>query len=82
MILVIGGLRDGVLLPTVPPDVDWIKPLNHPDYDRLWAVCQDLEAEPGRRALRWPPCRSRRGGGWPASRGNHAFVPKILNSSS
>ena len=37
------GLRGGVLLPTVPPDVDWIKPLNHPDYDRLWAVCQDLE---------------------------------------
>lgn len=26
----------------VPPDVDWIKPLNHPDYDRLWAVCEDL----------------------------------------
>jgi predicted TIM-barrel fold metal-dependent hydrolase len=37
------GLRGGVLLPTIPPDVDWIKPLNHPDYDRLWAVCQDLE---------------------------------------
>jgi predicted TIM-barrel fold metal-dependent hydrolase len=37
------GLRGGILLPTVPPDVDWIKPLNHPDYDRLWAVCQDLE---------------------------------------
>lgn len=37
------GLRGGVLLPPVPPDVDWLKPLNHPDYDRLWAVCQDLE---------------------------------------
>jgi predicted TIM-barrel fold metal-dependent hydrolase len=37
------GLRGGILLPTIPPDVDWIKPLNHPDYDRLWAVCQDLE---------------------------------------
>ena len=36
-------LRGGVLLPTIPPDVDWIKPLNHPDYDRLWAVCEDLE---------------------------------------
>jgi predicted TIM-barrel fold metal-dependent hydrolase len=24
-------------------DVKWIKPLNHPDYDRLWAVCEDLE---------------------------------------
>ena len=37
------GLRGGVLLPTIAPDVDWIAPLNHPDYDRLWAVCQDLE---------------------------------------
>ena len=37
------GLRGGVLLPTLPPDVNWIKPLYHPDYDRLWAVCQDLE---------------------------------------
>ena len=37
------GLRGGILLPTIPPDVDWIKPLNHPDYDRLWAVCEDLE---------------------------------------
>ena len=27
----------------MPPDVDWIKPLNHPDYDRLWAVCEDLD---------------------------------------
>jgi predicted TIM-barrel fold metal-dependent hydrolase len=37
------NLRGGVLLPTIPPDVDWIKPLNHPDYDRLWAVCEELE---------------------------------------
>jgi len=37
------GLRGGILLPTVPPDVDWIKPLNHPDYDRLWAVCEELD---------------------------------------
>ena len=37
------GLRGGVLLPTVPPDVDWVQPLNHPDYDRLWAVCEELE---------------------------------------
>ncbi|MCL9794583.1 amidohydrolase family protein [Frankia sp. AgKG'84/4] len=37
------GLRGGVLLPPVPPHVDWIKPLSHPDYDRLWAVCEDLE---------------------------------------
>jgi predicted TIM-barrel fold metal-dependent hydrolase len=37
------GLRGGVLLPTVPPDVTWVKPLYHPDYDRLWAALQDLE---------------------------------------
>jgi predicted TIM-barrel fold metal-dependent hydrolase len=37
------NLRGGILLPNIPPDVDWIKPLNHPDYDRLWAVCEDLE---------------------------------------
>ena len=36
-------LRGGVLLPPVPPDATWLKPLNHPDYDRLWAVCEDLE---------------------------------------
>jgi predicted TIM-barrel fold metal-dependent hydrolase len=37
------GLRGGVLLPTVAPDVKWVRPLYDPDYDRLWAVCQDLE---------------------------------------
>ena len=37
------GLRGGVLLPTVPPDVSWVKPLYHPDYDRLWAAIQDME---------------------------------------
>ena len=36
------NLRGGVLLPTVPPDATWLKPYNHPDYDRLWAVCEDL----------------------------------------
>lgn len=36
------GLRGGVLVPNVPPDVKWIKPLHHPDYDPLWAVCQEL----------------------------------------
>lgn len=35
-------LRGGVLIPNIPPDVKWIKPLHHPDYDPLWAVCQDL----------------------------------------
>ena len=37
------GLRGGVLLPNVAPDVKWVKPLYHPDYDRLWAVLQDLD---------------------------------------
>ncbi len=37
------GLRGGVLLPTVAPDVTWVKPLYHPDYDRLWTALQDLD---------------------------------------
>jgi predicted TIM-barrel fold metal-dependent hydrolase len=37
------GLRGGVLLPNVSPDVKWVKPLYHPDYDRLWAALQDLD---------------------------------------
>ena len=37
------GLRGGILLPNTPPDVDWVRQLNHPDYDRLWAVCEDLD---------------------------------------
>jgi predicted TIM-barrel fold metal-dependent hydrolase len=37
------GLRGGILLPTLAPDVDYVKPLYDPCYDRLWAVCQDLD---------------------------------------
>src|SRR6188472_1262161 len=37
------GLRGGVLLPNIPPDVKWVKPLYDPEYDRIWAVCQDLD---------------------------------------
>ena len=37
------GLRGGVLLPNVPPDVTWVKPLYDPEYDRLWAVLEDLQ---------------------------------------
>jgi predicted TIM-barrel fold metal-dependent hydrolase len=38
------GLRGGILLPPVPPDVhEYIRPLNDPAYDRLWALCQDLD---------------------------------------
>jgi predicted TIM-barrel fold metal-dependent hydrolase len=37
------GLRGGILLPNLAPDVKWIKPLYDTVYDPLWEVCQDLE---------------------------------------
>ena len=37
------GLRGGILMSAVPPDVDWVKPLYDPIYDPLWAVCEELE---------------------------------------
>jgi predicted TIM-barrel fold metal-dependent hydrolase len=37
------GLRGGILLPNLPPDCKYVKPLYDPVYDRLWEVCQDLE---------------------------------------
>ena len=37
------GLRGGILLPNIAPDVKWVKPLYDPEYDRLWEVCQDLD---------------------------------------
>ena len=37
------GLRGGILLPNLAPDVKWVKPLYDPEYDRLWEVCEDLE---------------------------------------
>ncbi len=37
------GLRGGVLLPNIPPDVKWVRPLYDPAYDRLWKVIEDLE---------------------------------------
>lgn len=37
------GLRGGVLLPTVAPDVKWVRPLYDPAYDKLWAAIQDLD---------------------------------------
>jgi predicted TIM-barrel fold metal-dependent hydrolase len=36
-------LRGGILVPNIPPDVKWIKPLHHPAYDPLWSVCEELE---------------------------------------
>ena len=37
------GLRGGILLPNIAPDVKWVKPLYDPEYDRVWELCQDLE---------------------------------------
>ena len=37
------GLRGGVLIPTVAPDVKWVKPIIDPVYDRLWAHLVDLD---------------------------------------
>src|SRR3954467_516793 len=37
------GLRGGIPLPAIPPDVKWVKPLYDPAYDRLWKVIEDLE---------------------------------------
>jgi len=37
------GLRGGILLPNVPPDATWVRPLYDPAYDRLWEVVQDLD---------------------------------------
>jgi predicted TIM-barrel fold metal-dependent hydrolase len=36
------GLFGGILLPGVPPDSE-LPPLFAPDYDPIWAVCQDLD---------------------------------------
>jgi len=36
------GLRGGALLPAVPDDMKHLKPLYAPDYDPLWAVCEEL----------------------------------------
>ncbi len=37
------GLRGGVLLPNIAPDVKWVKPLYDPCYDPLWSLLEDLE---------------------------------------
>jgi predicted TIM-barrel fold metal-dependent hydrolase len=37
------GLRGGILLPNIAPDVKWVNPLYHPDHDPFWKVCEDLE---------------------------------------
>ncbi|MFT4676294.1 MAG: putative TIM-barrel fold metal-dependent hydrolase [Patiriisocius sp.] len=35
------GLRGGVLLPLVPPDCHWIKPLYDPAWDKVFAAIED-----------------------------------------
>jgi predicted TIM-barrel fold metal-dependent hydrolase len=37
------GLRGGILLPHVPDDCTHILPLYAPEYDRLWAVCEEYD---------------------------------------
>jgi predicted TIM-barrel fold metal-dependent hydrolase len=37
------GLRGGILLPNIPPDVKFVAPLYDSVYDPLWALCQELE---------------------------------------
>jgi predicted TIM-barrel fold metal-dependent hydrolase len=36
------GLKGGVLIPNIAPDVSWVKPLYHPDHDPFWRVCEEL----------------------------------------
>ncbi len=61
------GLRGGVLLPNVPPDVDWVRPVYDRDYDRLWAALQDLDI----------PVNLHGGTGSP-NYGRHAATPMIM----
>ena len=37
------GLRGGILLPNVAPDVKWVAPPHDPRYDPLWEIIQDLD---------------------------------------
>jgi predicted TIM-barrel fold metal-dependent hydrolase len=61
------GLRGGVLLPQVPPDVKWVRPLYDREYDRLWAALQDLDV----------PVHLHGGTGSP-DYGMHAAVPIVM----
>jgi predicted TIM-barrel fold metal-dependent hydrolase len=36
------GLRGGVLVGSVPPSAPWLVPLYDPQYDPIWAVCEEL----------------------------------------
>jgi len=36
------GLRGGILLSAVAPDVDWVNPLYDPMYEPIWEACAEL----------------------------------------
>ncbi len=61
------GLRGGVLLPNIAPDVKWVKPLYDPYYDPLWAVLEDMEI----------PVNAHGGTGSP-DYGRYASTPMIM----
>ncbi len=37
------GMRGGIQLPNITPDVDWLPQISDRRYDRIWAACQDLD---------------------------------------
>jgi predicted TIM-barrel fold metal-dependent hydrolase len=37
------GLKGGVLIPNIAPDVHWVKKLYDPYYDPFWRECQELD---------------------------------------
>jgi predicted TIM-barrel fold metal-dependent hydrolase len=63
------GLRGGVLISSIPPDVKYIPPLYDPVYDPLWRTCEELEV----------PVNSHGGTGMP-DYGNYPAVPLLFIS--
>ena len=53
------GLRGGILIPNIPPDVKWVRPLYDPAYDRLWKIMEG-PSDPGPCAWRHGRTRLRR----------------------
>jgi len=63
------GLRGGVLLPNISPDVKWVRPIYDPYYDPLWKVCEELEI----------PVNAHGGTGSP-DYGRYAVTPMLMIS--